>query len=111
MSRKSKYSFKQKKWAVEQYLNGNMSAAKIAIQLNMSKNGSRQILSWARQYQSNQDSFLSNAQYNNHYSNELKERIVQEYLAGKISLPSLANKYGIRSYSTVRKWFPSIIVI
>lgn len=73
MSRKSKYSFEQKKWAVEQYLNGNMSAAKIAIQLNMSKNGSRQILSWARQYQSNQDSFLSNAQYNNHYSKELKK--------------------------------------
>lgn len=75
MSRKSKYSFEQKKWAVEQYLNGNMSAAKIAIQLNMSKNGSRQILSWARQYQSNQDSFLSNTQYNNHYSKELKKKL------------------------------------
>ncbi len=104
MSRKSKYSFEQKKWAVEQYLNGNMSAAKIAIQLNMSKNGSRQILSWARQYQSNQDSFLSNAQYNNHYSKELKKEIVQEYLHGNRSLASLANKYGIRSPETVRKW-------
>ena len=57
MSRKSKYSFEQKKWAVEQYLNGNMSASKIAIRLNMPKNGSRQIRSWARQYQSNQDAF------------------------------------------------------
>lgn len=104
MSRKSKYSFEQKKRAVEQYLNGNMSAAKIAIQLNMSKNGSRQILSWARQYQSNQDSLLSNAQYNNHYSKELKKEIVQEYLHGNRSLASLANKYGIRSPETVRKW-------
>ena len=104
MSRKSKYSFEQKKWAVEQYLNVNMSASKIAIRLNMPKNGSRQIRSWARQYQSNQDAFLRSVKYNAHYSKELKERVVQEYLAGKISLSSLANKYGIRSYSTVRKW-------
>ena len=105
MSRKSKYSFEQKKWAVDQYLNGNMSAAKIALQLGMpSKSGRKQVRVWAHQYQSNQDTILSNTHYNNHYSKEFKEKVVQEYLTGKISLPCLANKYGIRSHETVRRW-------
>ncbi|QNT44251.1 helix-turn-helix domain-containing protein [Lactobacillus kefiranofaciens] len=106
MLRKNKYSFVQKKWAVKQYLNGNMSAVEIAKRLNMPKTERNQILAWVHQYQSNQVAFLSHARHNNHYSKELKERGVQEYLAGKISLPSLANKYGIRSYATIRKWIP-----
>ncbi|RXF51103.1 transposase, partial [Lactobacillus crispatus] len=40
MSRKSKYSFDQKIWAVEQYLNGNRSSVEIAKRLKMpSKSG------------------------------------------------------------------------
>lgn len=105
MSRKSKYSFEQKIWAVEQYLNGKMSAIEIATQLDMPiKSGYVQISSWAHQYQSNQNFFLSNSKHNAHYSKEFKEKVVQEYLNGNISLSSLANKYGIRSHETVRKW-------
>ncbi|GAA3634797.1 IS3 family transposase [Lactobacillus hamsteri] len=105
MSRKSKYSFKQKKWAVEQYLNGKMSAVEISRQLKMpGKYGKDQVTTWAHRYQSSQDAFLSNAKYNAHYSKEFKEKVVQEYLNGNGSLLSLANKYGIRSQETVRKW-------
>lgn len=105
MSRKSKYSFDQKIWAVEQYLNGNRSSVEIAKRLKMpSKSGAMQVRRWVHQYQSNRDTLLSNAQYNNHYSKAFKEKVVQEYLAGKMSLPSLANKYGIRSNGTVSEW-------
>lgn len=105
MSRKSKYSFEQKIWAVEQYLNGKMSAIEIATQLDMPiKSGYVQISSWAHQYHSNQNFFLSDSKHNAHYSKEFKEKVVQEYLNGNISLSSLANKYGIRSHETVRKW-------
>ena len=105
MSRKSKYSFKQKKWAVEQYLSGNMSAVEIARRLNMpGKYGRDQVTVWVHQYQSNQDAFLSNAKHNAHYSKEFKEKVVQEYLNGNSSLFSLANKYGIRSRNTVFRW-------
>ncbi|WP_246011974.1 transposase, partial [Lactobacillus xujianguonis] len=105
MPRKSKYSFKQKKWAVEQYLNGYVSAVEIATQLDMPiKSGYIQISSWAHQYQSNHEAFLSNAKHNAHYSKEFKEKVVQEYLNGNTSLSSLANKYGIRSHETVRRW-------
>lgn len=105
MPRKSKYSFKQKKWAVEQYSNGYMSAVEIARQLNMpGKNGPIRIREWTYQYQSNHEAFLSNAKHNAHYSKEFKEKVVQEYLNGNTSLSSLANKYGIRSHETVRRW-------
>ncbi|MBW8037984.1 hypothetical protein E0700_07315 [Lactobacillus helveticus] len=47
MSRKSTYSFKQKKWAVEQYLSENMSAVEIARRLNMpGKYGRDQVTVW-----------------------------------------------------------------
>lgn len=105
MSRKSKYSYKQKLWSVKQYLNGNKSAVEISRQLNMtSKYGDIRIREWARQYQSNHSNFFNNAKHNSHYSKEFKDLVVQEYLAGKGSLESLANKYGIRSQSTVGKW-------
>ena len=105
MSRKSKYSYEQKLWAVKQYLNGSMSAVEIARRLNMSnKSGSRQIIRWARQYQNNQDVFLHNIKHNPHYSKQFKEKIVQEYVSGKESFESLANKYSIRSNETVRRW-------
>lgn len=105
MSRKSKYSFEQKIWAVEQYLNGNLSAVEIARQLNMpNKYGKDQVGVWVRQYQSNQGIFFNNAKHNSHYSKEFKEMIVKEYLAGRGSSNSLANKYGIRNGGTVRVW-------
>lgn len=105
MSRKSMYSFKQKIWAVEQYLSENMSAVEIARRLNMpGKYGRDQVTVWVHQYQSNQDAFLSNAKHNAHYSKEFKEKVVQEYLNGNSSLFSLANKYGIRSRNTVFRW-------
>ncbi|MGN0496355.1 MAG: helix-turn-helix domain-containing protein [Lachnospiraceae bacterium] len=105
MSRKSKYSFEQKKWAVEQYLNGNMSANKIAEKLGItSKCAGNRIREWAKKRQSNQDAFLINSPHNSHYSTEFKEKVVLEYLKGKETFESLANKYGIRSYTTVMNW-------
>lgn len=38
------------------------------------------------------------------YSDEEKEKIVTEYLAGKESLRSLAEKYGITSRKTIFGW-------
>ena len=105
MPRKSKYSFEQKLWAVKQYLNGNMSAIEIAKTLNMTvKSGDHRVREWAYQYQSNRGKFFNNAQHNSHYSKEFKEMVVKEYLAGRRTSDSLANKYGIRSGGTVRIW-------
>lgn len=105
MPRKSKYSFEQKIWAVKQYLNGNMSAAEIAENLNMAvKSGDHRVREWVNQYQSNRGDFFNNAQHNSHYSKEFKKMVVKEYLAGRGSSDSLANKYGIRNGGTVRIW-------
>ena len=69
-----------------------------------SKSGAMQVRRWVHQYQSNRDTLLSNAQYNNHYSKAFKEKVVQEYLAGKMSLPSLANKYGKTNAQIILRW-------
>ncbi|EEJ71500.1 transposase [Lactobacillus ultunensis] len=104
MSRKSKHLFEQKLWAVKQYLNSNMSATEIAQNLNMPvKSGGHQVREWANQYQSNRGEIFNSAQHNSHYSKEFKKMVVKEYLVGRGSSDSLANKYGIRNGRIVRR--------
>lgn len=41
---------------------------------------------------------------NNKYSTELKLQAVQDYIAGKGSLPEICKRYGIRSKTQLRDW-------
>lgn len=38
------------------------------------------------------------------YNEEFKMKLVQEYLAGSLSYPRLARKYGISSYGQIARW-------
>ena len=68
--------------AVKDYLTGNSSKEAIAKKLGVSWSS---IDSWVANYQSmGESAFLGNG--NQHYSQELKEQAVRDYLSGKGSL-------------------------
>ena len=50
MGRKAKYTKEQKVQACEDYLNGKKTTRQIAVELNMSKNGSDIVLNWVKSY-------------------------------------------------------------
>ena len=104
MGRKAKYTKEQKVQACEDYLNGKKTTRQIAVELNMSKNGSDIVLNWVKSYRANGHSIFDNKSTNNKYSKEFKEMVVQEYLQGLGSTYDLAAKYGIPENSTVLNW-------
>lgn len=104
MGRKAKYSKEQKVQACEDYLNGRKTTSQIAIELNMSKYGSKIISQCVKSYRANGHVIFDNKSTNNKYSNEFKEMVVQEYLQGLGSSYDLAAKFGIPDNNTVLNW-------
>ena len=86
--------------AVEEYLGGQASQQVIADQLGISRAGFR---CWIRKYRSmGAASFTQNG--NQHYSKELKEQAVTDYLAGRGSLRDICENYKIMSTTQLRSW-------
>lgn len=104
MGRKAKYTVEQKVKACEEYLSGKKSAAKIANELEMGKQGKGKIREWSRLFQANGASIFQNEGHNRKYTKEFKEQIVNEYLSCKGSTRDLAAKYGIPESSTISIW-------
>lgn len=86
--------------AVNEYLKGNGSLETIARSLGVDKSSVRH---WIANYESmGQDAFIRNG--NKHYSKELKEQAVADYLSGKGSLLEICKKYKIKSTHQLRSW-------
>lgn len=86
--------------AVQEYLNGRSSQGQIAERLGIDRTRIRE---WVRQYESiGEEAFTMHG--NRHYSRELKEQAVSDYLAGLGSLEEICKKYKIKSNSQLRKW-------
>ena len=101
MSRRLKYDKETKLEVVKQYLAGE-SATYLANKYNIPSTCS--ILRWARRYEALGEKAFMQRNTNRTYSKELKEQVIQEYLAGNGSFVSLANKYGISADSIVCNW-------
>lgn len=104
MGRKNKYTVEQKVKACEDYLSGKKSVIVIARELSMGKNGWRTIYEWAHAFKANGAQIFEYKSKNASYSKEFKEKVVREYLSGKGSLETLANKYCIPKQSTISGW-------
>ena len=86
--------------AVKDYLTGNSSKEAIAKKLGVSW---WSIDSWVANYQSmGESAFLGNG--NQHYSKELKEQAVKDYLSGDGSLLEICKKHKIKSTRQLRSW-------
>ena len=104
MGRKQKYTVEQKVKACEDYLSGKKSAIMIARELSMGKHGRKRVGEWANIYKTNGAQMFEDKPKNASYSKEFKEKVVREYLSGKGSLETIANKNHIPRYDTLYGW-------
>ncbi len=100
MSRKERFSYKEKEKAVIDYINGNRSRAQICKDLNIS---TRTIQDWAGIYNKHGVVGFQRKRKNSSYSKEFKLKVIQEYQDGEGSSIDLALKYDISS-GLLRKW-------
>ncbi len=99
-----KYSAEEKMKAAERYLRGEASAAEIAAEMGMVKNGEIYIREWSAAYRENGIEGFHLTRGNNSYSSELKQQAVKDYLQGNGSLRGICRKYKIPSTSMLRSW-------
>lgn len=86
--------------AVNECLTGDSSKNAVANRLGVSANS---IDRWIANYQSlGESAFLGNG--NRHYSPEIKEQAVKDYLGGKGSLQQICIDYKIKSDRQLRSW-------
>ena len=86
--------------AIKDYLTGSSSKEAIAKRLGVNRYNVDQ---WIANYQSiGESAFLANG--NQHYSKELKEQAVGDYLSGKGSLLEVCKRYKIKSTRQLRNW-------
>ena len=104
MSRKAKYTIEAKVRAAERYLRGEASAATIAKEMGMEKNGERMIREWAAVYREDGIERFHLRKGNSSYTAEEKLQAIEEYLQGKGSLREICRKHHIPSKSTLRQW-------
>jgi len=104
MGRKAKYTKEQKIRACKYYLSGEKTAKQIANLLGMGKRGSDKVIVWVKKYSEHGETAFEEKNKNNSYSKEFKNKIVQEYLAGKGSTTDLSVKYNLPSTETLRQW-------
>lgn len=105
MGRKEKLSPEEKILAVRAHLDGKESIRGIANRLNVHPST---VDHWVSKYIAmGSNAFIIDK--NKHYSKELKEQAVRDYLAGEGSYQSLAQKYKLHSTKQLRQWGKSSI--
>jgi len=100
MSR-SKISYAQKIKAVETYNKKEGSLRAIAKEYGVHHSC---VEKWVMRYRMAGPEGLVDTSINRHYSNNLKEEAVEEYLAGGRSLRDICIKYNISTISLLQRW-------
>lgn len=101
MSRKPRYSVETKLKIIKQYLNNKKSVAQLSQIYGFHKS---MLYVWLSAYRHNGIQGLETTKKNKAYPKELKLQAVQDYLSGKGGLIEIAAKYGLRSFTQLRKW-------
>jgi transposase-like protein len=101
---KSKFSVEQRVQACLDYISGQKSAAKIANELKLSKNGEYTVMTWARVFKVQGEKAFVRGKGNEAYTSDFKRMVVNEYLSARISLLDLTAKYNIPGKSTILCW-------
>lgn len=100
MSRKQGKSVEEQVNLVRQYLGGKIGIRQAA---RMGGVDEETVKAWIRNYEAEGVSaFLPHK--NKVYSQEVKRRAVESYLAGEGSLSDICKRYGIRERTTLRSW-------
>ena len=95
-----KYSAEEKISAVKKYLSGITSQGRIADELGINLSSFQK---WIMKYESMGEEAFIRTGYK-HYSKELKENAVSDYLNGKGSQADICKKYKIHSQKQLQSW-------
>ena len=95
-----KYSAEEKISAVKKYLRGITSQGRIADELGINLSSFQK---WIMKYESMGEEAFIRTGYK-HYSKELKENAVSDYLNGKGSQADICKKYKIHSQKQLQSW-------
>ena len=101
MSKREKVSAEERIEAAKACAEGRMSKAEASRRLGVNR---ARINEWVVQYKSQGTTAFQKQEHNTAYSDELKEKAVEEYLAGAGSLRGIAAKYGLRSERQLSNW-------
>ena len=103
MGKRKELSSGEKVWLVEEYLSGRLRMREAARRAGV---GHSTMESWISRYQAEGASALeeNGNQSKRQYSEEVKRKAVEEYLAGRGSSMAIAEKYKLRSGNLVLDW-------
>ena len=101
MAFRHKYSYEEKERILMEYLNGTYGFRKLCQVYGMSQSA---LQGWIRLYNAFGFEGLRTGSKASHYSSELKESAVQDYLFGGMTGPEVMKKYKIRSETQLKRW-------
>ncbi len=101
MSFKHKFSYEEKVKILSEYLDGTYGFREVCRRYNINQGS---LKDWKRLYETFGWSGLKTESKTSHYSKEVKESAVQDYLSHALTVPEILKKYQIRSRTQLRKW-------
>lgn len=101
MSFKHKFSYDEKVKILSEYLDGTYGFRKVCRRYNINQGS---LKDWKRLYETFGWGGLKTESKTSHYSKEVKESAVQDYLSHALTVPEILKKYQIRSRTQLRKW-------
>lgn len=100
---RSKYTAEEKLEFITQYRQSHLGI-KTFIKESIIMTSRKTFKQWLDRYERDGFDGLKESQSWQRYSLDLKQRVVTDYLSGRGSLTSIANKYGLRSKTQVQQW-------
>lgn len=100
MSR-SKHSAEERSRIAQECISGKLGQGEAARQVGVDESTIRD---WVRQYKAEGATAFLHKGHNRHYSPELKEAAVKDYLSGRGSLRDICRIYKIRNKDQLRSW-------
>ena len=101
MSFKHKFSYEEKVKILSEYLDGTYGFREVCRRYNINQGS---LKDWKRLYETFGWSGLKTESKTSHYSKEVKESAVRDYLSHALTVPEILKKYQIRSRTQLRKW-------
>lgn len=101
MSFKHKFSYEEKVTILSEYLDGTYGFREVCRRYNINQGT---LKNWKRLYETFGLSGLKTESKASHYSKEVKESAVRDYLSHALTVPEILKKYQIRSGTQLRRW-------
>lgn len=101
MPHQPKATAEEKMQLVTKYIDGRMSLKEALV---IAQVHSSTFMAWVRQYKADGPLVFIPVQSPSKYTQEIKDKAVQEYLTGEGSQEDICAKYHIRQHSTLQNW-------